>query len=69
MRMHAHDVSQRIGSVERPEELADVAHDPDGLLDRLAAAVRHEQMAIVVPGWACCSPGVSRVRQVATSRA
>jgi signal transduction histidine kinase len=39
----AEDVSQRFGSASRPQELARLSRDLDGLLDRLAAVVRHEQ--------------------------
>ncbi|MFN2523819.1 MAG: sensor histidine kinase, partial [Mycobacteriales bacterium] len=39
----AHDVSQRFGSAARPKELARLSRDLDGLLDRLAAVLRHEQ--------------------------
>lgn len=39
----ADDVSQRFGSAARPQELAQLSRDLDGLLDRLAAALRHEQ--------------------------
>jgi signal transduction histidine kinase len=37
------DVSQRFGSAARPQELARLSRDLDGLLDRLAAGLRHEQ--------------------------
>ncbi|WP_262412462.1 sensor histidine kinase [Actinacidiphila acidipaludis] len=36
-------ISQRFGTRERPEELARLAANLDGLLDRLAAVIRHEQ--------------------------
>ena len=39
----ADDVTQRFGSGARPQELARLSHDLDGLLDRLAAVLRHEQ--------------------------
>lgn len=39
----ADDVSQRFGSAARPQELARLSGDLDGLLDRLAAVLRHEQ--------------------------
>ncbi len=39
----AEDVSQRFGSAARPLELAQLSCDLDGLLDRLAAVLRHEQ--------------------------
>ena len=39
----ADDVSQRFGSAARPEELARLSRDLDGLLDRLSAVLRHEQ--------------------------
>jgi signal transduction histidine kinase len=39
----AEDVSQRFGSAARPQELARLSRDLDGLLDRLAAVLRHEQ--------------------------
>jgi len=38
-----HGTSRRFGTQERPEELARLAGNLDGLLDRLAAVVRHEQ--------------------------
>ncbi len=37
------DLSRRFGTGERPRELAHLAGNLDGLLDRLAALVRHEQ--------------------------
>ncbi|MCU1588104.1 MAG: histidine kinase [Frankiales bacterium] len=39
----ADDVTQRFGSAARPQELARLSRDLDGLLDRLAAVLRHEQ--------------------------
>ena len=42
-RWSADDVSQRFGSKARPRELEDLAQDLDGLLDRLAAVLRHER--------------------------
>lgn len=39
----AEDVSQRFGAATRPQELARLSRDLDGLLDRLAAVLRHEQ--------------------------
>jgi signal transduction histidine kinase len=39
----ADDVTQRFGSSARPQELARLSRDLDGLLDRLAAVLRHEQ--------------------------
>ncbi|WP_235032140.1 ATP-binding protein [Actinacidiphila yanglinensis] len=38
-----HEVSRRFGTHQRPRELAHLAGNLDGLLDRLAALVRHEQ--------------------------
>ncbi|CAG6391145.1 HAMP domain-containing histidine kinase [Streptomyces cocklensis] len=38
-----HGASRRFGTHERPRELAHLAGNLDGLLDRLAALVRHEQ--------------------------
>ncbi|MGW5349791.1 sensor histidine kinase [Streptomyces sp. NPDC004031] len=38
-----HGVSRRFGTHRRPRELAHLAGNLDGLLDRLAALVRHEQ--------------------------
>ncbi|UWE14067.1 ATP-binding protein [Actinacidiphila bryophytorum] len=38
-----HDTSLRFGTHERPRELAHLAGNLDGLLDRLAALIRHEQ--------------------------
>ena len=42
-RWSADDVTQRFGSAQRPRELATLAADLDGLLDRLSAVLRHEQ--------------------------
>lgn len=42
-RWSADDVSQRFGSRQRPDELEELARDLDGLLDRLAAVLRHER--------------------------
>lgn len=42
-RWSAADVTQRFGRGGRPEELEELAADLDGLLDRLAAALRHER--------------------------
>lgn len=42
-RWSADEVSQRFGDEGRPEELAVLSRDLDGLLDRLAAVVRHER--------------------------
>ncbi|MCW2879390.1 MAG: Histidine kinase [Sphaerisporangium sp.] len=39
----AHDVERRFGSTRRPEELHALADTLDGLLDRLAAVLRHEK--------------------------
>ncbi len=39
----ADDVTQRFGSSARPQELARLSKDLDGLLDRLSAVLRHEQ--------------------------
>ncbi|MCU1672713.1 MAG: putative two-component system sensor kinase [Frankiales bacterium] len=39
----AADVTQRFGLSARPQELARLSRDLDGLLDRLAAVLRHEQ--------------------------
>jgi signal transduction histidine kinase len=39
----ADDVTQRFGSSARPQELARLSRDLDGLLDRLAGVLRHEQ--------------------------
>jgi signal transduction histidine kinase len=38
-----HDVGRRFGSEPRPGELGELARTFDGLLDRLAASLRHEQ--------------------------
>lgn len=38
-----HDLSRRFGAASRPEELETLAGTLDGVLDRLAAVVRHEQ--------------------------
>lgn len=38
-----HDLGRRFGVAARPQELDDLAHTLDSVLDRLAAVVRHEQ--------------------------
>lgn len=38
-----HDLDRRFGPAERPEELQQLAATFDGLLDRVAASLRHEQ--------------------------
>jgi two-component system heavy metal sensor histidine kinase CusS len=38
-----HDVARRFGTAPRPDELGELAHTFDDLLDRLAASLRHEQ--------------------------
>jgi len=38
-----HDLGRRFGSAERPDELQRLAATFDGLLDRVAASLRHEQ--------------------------
>jgi signal transduction histidine kinase len=42
-RWSAHDVAQRFGTEPRPRELAELARTLDGLLERQAAALRHEK--------------------------
>jgi signal transduction histidine kinase len=42
-RWSAHDVGQRFGRAPRPAELQHLAEGLDALLDRIAAALRHEQ--------------------------
>lgn len=42
-RWSADDVRQRFGAGDRPQELARLSADLDGLLDRLAAVLRHER--------------------------
>lgn len=42
-RWSADDVTHRFGDAGRPEELARLSRDLDGLLDRLAAVLRHER--------------------------
>ncbi|MDX6692287.1 MAG: hypothetical protein QOG15_3744 [Solirubrobacteraceae bacterium] len=39
----AHDLDRRFGSGPRPDELGELAHAFDDLLDRVAASLRHEQ--------------------------
>ena len=39
----AHDPDRRFGAHERPDELGELARTFDGLLDRVAASLRHEQ--------------------------
>jgi signal transduction histidine kinase len=38
-----HDLAQRFGATPRPDELGELAHTFDALLDRVAASLRHEQ--------------------------
>ncbi|MEA2341581.1 MAG: hypothetical protein QOG11_1658 [Solirubrobacteraceae bacterium] len=38
-----HDVARRFGPAQRPDELGELGHTFDDLLDRLAASLRHEQ--------------------------
>lgn len=42
----AHDVARRFGAAPRPAELRDLAAALDALLDRIAAALRHEQQLV-----------------------